>query len=314
MNKILVVDPTGYAAYVKSCLMAEGFKVDSCSTAFDAIAKIETDDISLVISEVDLPGDNSFELYYYLQKNYPFLPIIMLASKNVEDFFDKVFEEGIGNVLKKPINEEELLSLIRKLACEEDVFSLDKYIPGIKILKKIRITASNQIIPAIKTIIDYINEWKFEISNVTMLNLILNEMLINAVYHSHGLTEEKLKRLPVKLDEGKYVDICFGCNDKKLGISITDYNGKLSKKKILESMFNVLSQRKQLEEAIAKGSDISQIITETGRGIDLVRQIASEYYFIIQKNKRTDIILLFDKDTDLNETSKLSSLKIIEKK
>ncbi|HOA06400.1 MAG TPA: hypothetical protein PKM07_00740, partial [Spirochaetota bacterium] len=86
-----------------------------------------------------------------------------------------------------------------------------------------------------------------------------------------------------------------------------------SKQKILESMFNVLTQRKKLDDAIEKGEDISQIITETGRGIDLVRQIASEFYFIIHKNKRTEIILLFDKNSDLNGVAK-SSLKIIEQK
>lgn len=313
MSKILIVDPTDYRHSVQSILLAEGYKTETCTTAFDAIAKIEAEDISLIISEVDLPGDNSFEFYYYLQKNYPFLPIIMLTDRNMEDFFDKIFTEGIGNIISKPVNGEELISLAKKLMLQEDLFNLDNYIQKIKVLKKIRITASNQIIPAIRTVTDYINEWNFKISDISMLNLILNEMLINAVYHAHGLTEEKLKRLPVSLEEGKFVDVCFGHSDSKLGISITDYNGKLSKQKILESMFNVLSQRKKLDDAIEKGEDISQIITETGRGIDLVRQIASEFYFIIHKNKRTEIILLFDKNSDLNGVAK-SSLKIIEKK
>ena len=311
MNKILIVDSTPYKNELKSFFLAEGYKVDISETAFDAIAMLSSEDYSLVVSEVDLPGDNSFEFYYYLKKNIPFMPVIMLTTKNIDNLMEKIFREGIGNVLTKPINKEELASLSQKIISKKNLFGLENYITNIKSLKKIKITSSSQILPAIKAIIDQIASWKFPIDNVLTLNLILNEMIINAVYHSYGYTEEKLKRIPVKLKEGQMVDITFGFSNTKLGISITDYNGTLSKDKILHNFFATISQKKLILEAFENGDDITDKISETGRGLDLVRQIADEYFFVIQKNKRTDVNLLFSKGHK-SEENKNAPLKIIE--
>ena len=149
------------------------------------------------------------------------------------------------------------------------------------------------------------------IDNRMILNLVLNEMTINAVYHSHGLTREKERRIPVKLKEGQFVEIFFGCGEGSYGISINDYNGKLTKARILDSINSVVAQDQLLAHAAATGENISDRISETGRGIDLVRKLCGEYYFIIKKNVRTEIIILFDADIQERDTT-LSSLKIIE--
>jgi hypothetical protein len=66
-----------------------------------------------------------------------------------------------------------------------------------------------------------------------------------------------------------------------------------------------------IEESMTTGADISEFISESGRGIDLVRKLSGEYYFIIKKNSRTEIILIFKK-SDKPVESDSSSLKIIE--
>ncbi|TFH41415.1 MAG: hypothetical protein E4G96_05550 [Chrysiogenales bacterium] len=54
------------------------------------------------------------------------------------------------------------------------------------------------------------------------------------------------------------------------------------------------------------------MISETGRGIDLVRKLAGEYYFIIDNNVRTEILILFDMRYENDASITHSSLKIIE--
>ncbi len=311
MRKILIADISDYRNSIADIYSTGNYQITFCDSAFDAISKLKAFDYDLIISEVELPGDNAFELYEYIRENYPYIPVIMITEKNIDSFFKMIFTKGIGNVLHKPVKKVELLNLTEKLITLENIFGLENYIPGLKDLKKIRITKSEQIRGAISLIFDQIDKWGFSLSTRSTLNLILNEMSINAVYHSHGLTEEKLNRIPVVLENGKFVDIHFCRNDDSYAISITDYNGKLTKDIILKSINNAIVQNELIEKSFETGEDITDCISETGRGIDLVRKLSGEYYFIIKKNFRTEVIIIF-KQSETSITPDKSSLKIIE--
>lgn len=312
MHRILIVDFSLYRDVLSKILREQGHEVDICESAYDAMAMLKSRDYDLVIAEVELPGDNAFDLYKYIADQYPYIPTIMTTDKNIDSFFDDIFRQGIGNVLCKPVKKKELVNLAEKLITRRNIFGLENYIDNILDNKRIRISNSKQIKTAIDTLMDAIGEWGFSVENRLALNLVLSEMAINAVYHSHGLTHEKEMRVPVKLQDGQYVDIFFARAADRYGIAITDYNGKLSKKIILESINQVIEQGIMLEAAAVTGADISHAISETGRGIDLVRRLAGEYYFIIKENVRTEIILIFSRSYDDDDVDMFSSLKIIE--
>jgi len=312
MHKVLLVDFTDYKDELKDLLEANSYEVIICENAFDAMSKLKAYDFDLVISEVELPGDNSFDLYNYMTSNYPYIPTIMMTDKNLDNFFEDIFREGIGNVLCKPVRENELINLAAKLITKKDIFGISNFIKVTGPLRRIRISTSRQIQTAINTLIDELMDSGAEIANKMALNLVLNELTINAVYHSHGLTAEKEMRQTVVLKEDEFVEIHFTCSEEKFAIAITDYNGRLTKMRILDSINNVITQENLLSEAVEKGSDISGMISETGRGIDLVRKLAGEYYFIIKKDYRTEVILIFNSHPKPGDDSPFSSLKIIE--
>ncbi len=312
MHTVLVVDFSIFKESIVKTFVESGYTVELCESAYDAMKKLKAVDVDLVVSEVELPGDNSFDLYNYISSTYPYIPMIMTTDRDIDSFFDVIFNQGIGNVLCKPFKKDELLSLAEKLITKKNIFGLDHYIDGLLETKKIRIHSSMQIKKAITMVCDEILAWGFNIVNRTMLNLILNEMVINAVYHSHGLTEQKKQRIPVTLQEGQFVDIFFGRSRYKYGIAIDDYRGKLSKMIILDSINNVIKQSALLTQATADEDEILTQISETGRGIDLVRKLAGEYYFIIKKDIRTEIIILFDSMYENDTSCGYSSLKIIE--
>ncbi|HOW81708.1 MAG TPA: response regulator [Spirochaetota bacterium] len=311
MRNILVVDFSSYKEAIASLLRENGYAVDLCGSAYDAMAKMKVADYDLIVSEVELPGDNAFDLYYYVNKNYPYIPMIMTTDRDIDTFFSRIFEQGIGNVLCKPLKKNEFLNLAEKLMTKENIFGLENYLPGLIEQNKIIVTASMQIQKAIRAIIESIEAWGFTLKNKVPLNLVLNEMAINAVYHSHGLTREKEARIQVRLKEGEHVDIFFGRSGSKYGIAIVDYNGILTKMRILESINRVVEQSMLLEKAFETGDDVSDLISETGRGFDLVRKLSGEYYFIIKEGERTEVILIFDGSGKGFEESR-SSLKIIE--
>lgn len=311
MYRILIADPSPYSTELASIYSQKKFIVDHCDSAFDAISKLKTYDYDLIITEVELPGDNAFDLYEYIQEHYPYIPAIMITDKKIDTFFNMIFTRGIGNVLRKPVPENELLGLSEKLITKENIFGLEHYLENMSDLKRIRITKSAQITDAIEMMIDQIHKWGFRIENKLAVNLILNEMIINAVYHSHGLTSEKLERKAVQLGEGKFVDVFFCRNDGSYAVSITDYNGSLTKERILESINAVIQQEMLIEQSVVTGEDITKFISETGRGIDLVRKLSWEYYFIIKKGTRTDVIIIF-RETAGKVDADRTSLKIIE--
>jgi CheY-like chemotaxis protein len=312
MYNVLVVDFSAYKESIVKTFTANGYAVDHCESAYDAMKKLKAVDFDLVVSEVELPGDNAFDLYNYITTTYPFIPMIMTTDRDIDTFFDVIFNEGIGNVLCKPFKEEEILNLAEKLITKKHIFGLDHYIDGLIETKKIRINSSRQIKKAITMVIDEVLGWGFELGKETMLNLILNEMVINAVYHSHGLTEQKKQRVPVTLGDGEFVDIFFGRSPDTFGIAIDDYRGKLTKMIILDSINNVIKQNNMIEQAGSSNNEVFLQISETGRGIDLVRKLAGEYYFVIKKDVRTEILILFDMNYRKNTCSDYSSLKIIE--
>ncbi len=312
MYTVLIVDFSIYKEAIANIFEDQGYEVIVCDSAFAAMTKLNSFDIDLVVSEVELPGDNAFDLYNYIREHYPFIPIIMTTDKNIDNFFNRIFEEGIGNVLCKPLRKNELLKFSEKLISKKNIFGIQNYIENITDIKKIRLTSSKQIQKSIHAILSQIEEWGFGSENSMPLSLVLNEMTINAVYHSHGLTKEKEKRIPVILNEGEYVDVFFARSQNKYGISITDYNGKLTKMKILDSINRVIEQDQLIRKAVETGEDISNLISETGRGIDLLRKLSGEYYFIIKQGTKTEILIIFDTGFDEDDSAIYSSLKIIE--
>lgn len=310
LKNILLIDSEKDRDSIRTLLPE--YNTVCADSAFDATVLLSSEKFDLVITEIDLPGDNSFELYYYIKNNYQDIPVVMLTNKNIDSFFDKIFIEGIPNILHKPVSQNELKTLVEKLTNKNNIFGLKNYLENISEHKQIKITESSKIQTSIDSVIKYLVEWGFNTNGITILNLILNEIIINAVYHSHGFTDEKLKRLPVILPENKHVLLSFAHNQSHAGISITDFNGKLSKCTILENMFNAVNQKKLLEKALHTGEDISNLLSESGRGIDLVRQLAGEYYFILSPDEKTEVIILFPFNHEFTEYD-YSSLKIIEK-
>lgn len=312
MKKILIVDFTIYQESLSKLYKNRGYDVDKVESAYEAMQKMNAVDYDLVVSEVELPGDNAFDLYRWIQQHFPYIPVILTTEKEMDSFINDIFMNGAGNVLSKPIHPDELMSLSDKLMHNEGIFGLGNYLDSIKELKRIRITASGQIAKSVKELIEIARRWGYEVENPIALELVLNEMVINAVYHSHGLTKEKESRTPVTLPEGHYVDIFAGHTGEDYGYAITDYNGTLTKKRILESINSVVLQERLMEKALETGADISELISETGRGIDLVRKITADYYFIIRPGHRTEIILVFSNNSHRDDIDQFPSLKIIE--
>ena len=82
----------------------EDFRVVTADSADAALAKLKSENPSLVLSDITLPGKNGYDLCTAIKRDSPGLPVLLLSSKlspydksrgqaaNANDFIDKPFD------------------------------------------------------------------------------------------------------------------------------------------------------------------------------------------------------------------------------
>jgi len=90
--------------------------VVSATTGQDAINLLEqSDDIALVLMDVMMPEMDGYETMRRIRSRADFrrLPIIALTAKAMKGDREKCLEAGASDYVAKPVNTEQLLSLVR---------------------------------------------------------------------------------------------------------------------------------------------------------------------------------------------------------
>lgn len=65
-----------------------------------------SDDVSLIITDVLVPGFDIFEMVQYIHDHYPGIYIIVISGHFNDDIYDKLFELGVDRVVKKTTGAE----------------------------------------------------------------------------------------------------------------------------------------------------------------------------------------------------------------
>lgn len=115
-NKILLVEDDESLGYLLSeYLKIKDFDVSWAQNGKDALQLIETHPHHLIVLDVMLPDIDGFTLAKTLKNLYPELPFIFLTSRSLKIDVLKGFSLGAMDYLKKPIDEEELVTRIEVL-------------------------------------------------------------------------------------------------------------------------------------------------------------------------------------------------------
>ena len=116
-RKVLVVDDDIRNIFaLHSLLERHNMQVSSAHNGKDAISLIEsTDDLSLVLMDIMMPEMDGYETIRRIRGNPKFklLPIIALTAKAMKGDREKCLEAGASDYVAKPVNTEQLLSLVR---------------------------------------------------------------------------------------------------------------------------------------------------------------------------------------------------------
>ncbi|HVS76116.1 MAG TPA: response regulator, partial [Steroidobacteraceae bacterium] len=116
-RKVLVVDDDIRNVFaLNSLLERHQMQVINASNGYEAIDLLErTDDLSLVLMDVMMPEMDGYETMRRIRTKPQFrlLPIIALTAKAMKGDREKCLEAGASDYVAKPVNSEQLLSLVR---------------------------------------------------------------------------------------------------------------------------------------------------------------------------------------------------------
>lgn len=119
-RRILVVDdsPT-LVKFVSYSLKSSGYEVVGACDGMDALEKVSslTTDIDLVITDLNMPNIDGYELIATLRQNDKFLevPIIILSSEESDEDKQKGEKAGATSYLVKPFKSSVLLAEVARL-------------------------------------------------------------------------------------------------------------------------------------------------------------------------------------------------------
>jgi CheY-like chemotaxis protein len=116
-KSVLVVDDdTRNIFALSSVLERRGMRVLTASTGSEAIATIEsTPNLSIVLMDIMMPEMDGYQTMQAIRRNPELrrLPIIALTAKAMKGDREKCLEAGASDYLAKPVNTEQLLSVLR---------------------------------------------------------------------------------------------------------------------------------------------------------------------------------------------------------
>jgi CheY-like chemotaxis protein len=114
---VLVVDDDVRNIFaLSSALERRGMTVLTASTGREALATLDTTpDVAIVLMDVMMPEMDGYETMREVRKNPAFrrLPIVALTARAMKGDREKCLEAGASDYLAKPVNTEQLLSVLR---------------------------------------------------------------------------------------------------------------------------------------------------------------------------------------------------------
>lgn len=121
-NVILIAEDSMITAELeKNILINAGYEVDIAIDGIDAIEKLHKRKYDLLVTDIDMPGMNGFELTARVRadKRLKDMPVIIITSKEKNEEKRRGIEAGAdAYILKKEFDQSNLLNVVKRLISE----------------------------------------------------------------------------------------------------------------------------------------------------------------------------------------------------
>lgn len=142
MSKLLVVedDPT-MCEMLAYNLRREGFDVETAADGESGLVKAGSDDVSIMILDLMLPGIDGLEITRRVRKHRADLIILMLTARSEESVRIQGFGSGIDDFLAKPFSMGELVARVKALLRRSRVEALRAKAPAELVFGDLKVVA-----------------------------------------------------------------------------------------------------------------------------------------------------------------------------
>ncbi len=116
--KLLIVDDDKTTRKLLSLyLKGKGYEVVPAENGLDAIEKLGTESINLVVTDMNMPYMDGIELTKTLRSDSILknMPIIMVTTEADDDEKKKAFDAGVDDYLVKPTNADAINDSIKRI-------------------------------------------------------------------------------------------------------------------------------------------------------------------------------------------------------
>ena len=122
MPNILIVDDSRTMRQLL-CFTAKripGVKIIEATDGADAFKKLSTEKIDIILSDINMPIMDGYELVNLVRKHelYKNIPIIMITTRGAQEDEQKALTIGANAYLTKPVQASDLIRLVKLYTSE----------------------------------------------------------------------------------------------------------------------------------------------------------------------------------------------------
>jgi CheY-like chemotaxis protein/anti-sigma regulatory factor (Ser/Thr protein kinase) len=273
---LIVDDDLQVCNILRDLFNREGYATTVAFNGKEALERIAAAIPDLVISDIQMPHMDGFELLNVLHQEYPRIKHIMMTSYDIDQYIRHIRKHNVGNILVKgpDFNLVEVAAYVRALLNEE-IFGLGRYFCDTT-FNELLVQSYAQAKDAYHTITSSLSDKKG-----FFLELAIDELISNAIFHG-ALAYSDLPREQwaddILLSPENAVKVTWGVDEEKIGISIEDPKGNLKKTDVLKWLDS--HHDDELSEE------------QHGRGFLLVRKLIDRLIINIDPGKRTECIII----------------------
>jgi len=116
-TRLLIVDDEPRMRQALSLLLQKwGWHVDTAATGKEALEKVRTEDVDIVLTDLKMPGMDGDELLRSIRKDFPSLPVVIMTAFGTVRSAVEAMKAGAHDYILKPFDNEELRLTLERAA------------------------------------------------------------------------------------------------------------------------------------------------------------------------------------------------------
>lgn len=124
INIMLVDDEERFLSTTKKLLERKGYKVETASSGMEALEKLKTNNIQVVILDVKMPGMDGIATLKKIKRDFPLIEVIMLTGHGTVESAVEGVKLGAANYLIKPADIDDISEKIKEAFEKKQTISI----------------------------------------------------------------------------------------------------------------------------------------------------------------------------------------------